>query len=132
MKKFQEEIKDQFGYEARKEMRNVDALVLKVRNPTAPSLKPNEQYWQNDKFFINWSGFPISSLVDQIESRLEVPVVDQTGLKGDYAVQLDWQEEGSSDEAKAKLRQAVLDQLGLELIPTNMPIEIFVIERVKN
>jgi uncharacterized protein (TIGR03435 family) len=39
-----------------------------------------------------------------------------------------WQE---GESAKEALKQAVLDQLGLELVPTNMPIEMLVVEKVK-
>jgi uncharacterized protein (TIGR03435 family) len=31
----------------------------------------------------------------------------------------------------AGLKQALLDQLGLELVPTNMPIEMLVVEKAK-
>ena len=59
-----------------------------------------------------------------------MPVVDQTGLKGNYDVRLDWQTDYST-AGKEKFRQAVLDQLGLELVATNLPIEMLIVEKVK-
>jgi len=56
--------------------------------------------------------------------------VDQTGLTNFYHVQLKWQWR-PTEKSRTELRPALLDQLGLELIPTNLPIEMFVVEKVK-
>ncbi len=71
-----------------------------------------------------------SYLSMSVESNLSVLVVDQTGLKGNYDVRVDWQQDFSA-AGKEKLRQAVLDQLGLELVATNLPIEMLIVEKVK-
>src|ERR1700722_19004183 len=130
--KLQAEIKKRFGYQAHRENRDADVLLLTVRNPNAPGLKRSSPLNSRPsrKGFIDWTGMSISSLASELESFLSVQVVDQTGLTDTYDIQLDWQP-GSSDAAKEKLKQAVSDQLGLELIPTNMPIEMLVIEKVK-
>jgi uncharacterized protein (TIGR03435 family) len=82
------------------------------------------------KLFIDWQAYPISNLAGHLENYLSVPIVDQTSLTGGYDIKLDWQQDGSA-AGKAKLRQAVLDQLGLELVATNMPIEMLVVEKLK-
>jgi uncharacterized protein (TIGR03435 family) len=134
--KFQAEIKKQFGYAAQKEVRNTDALVLKVRTSNAPGLKPSAEIRSNPSIqrssgrFGDWPNMRLLDLAGQFEVLFEQPVVDQTGLNGTYDIKLDWQY-GTGDAAKAVLRQAVLDQLGLELIPTNMPVEMLVVEKVK-
>ena len=73
---------------------------------------------------------PISGLKDSLQAALQIPVVDQTGLKGLYDFKLTWD---NSDRTKIRenVRQAVLDQLGFKLVPTNMPVEMLVVERVK-
>ena len=128
--KFQEEIKRRFGYVAHREIRNVDALALKVRNPNASGLKVSNGKESSQRDNLNWSGHSMKFLASQIESYLSVLVVDQTGLKGNYDVRLDWQTDYST-AGKEKFRQAVLDQLGLELVATNLPIEMLIVEKVK-
>jgi uncharacterized protein (TIGR03435 family) len=128
--KFQEEIKRRFGYVAHREIRNIDALALKVRNPNASGLKVSNGKESSQRDNLNWSGFSMEFLASQIENYLSVPVVDQTGLKGNYDVRLDWQTDYST-AGKEKFRQAVLDQLGLELVATNLPIEMLIVEKVK-
>jgi uncharacterized protein (TIGR03435 family) len=73
---------------------------------------------------------PISGLKDSLQAALQIPVVDQTGLKGPYDFKFTWD---NSDRTKIRenIRQAVLDQLGFKLVPTNMPVEMLVVERVK-
>ena len=127
--KFQAEIKKRFGYQAHREIQDADALLLTVRNPNAPGLKAGDRP-SDRKWIINWPGMSTWNLAKQLEYFTSTPVIDQTGLTGTYNVQMDWLP-GSSDAAKEKLKQAVFEQMGLELIPTNMPIEFLVVEKVK-
>lgn len=144
MEQFRAQIRTQFGYTAHKEVRATDVLVLKVNRTNAPGLKPSTGDRPNPPArpgTIKWANLTISSWSTQLEyeENLPVPVLDQTGLKGSYDIDLDWggpiwPADGSRKITKAsqeKLRQAVLDQLGLELIPTNLPTEMFVVEKVR-
>lgn len=134
LQKLQREIETRYGYAAHKEVRNADVWLLRVKNSAAPGLQPGipgGMQVQNQSRFIDIKNFPFSGLVHRLESSLEQPVVDATGLQGKYNVRLDWTNRNNSAPAKAKLRQAVLDQLGLELVPTNMPVELFVVEKIR-
>jgi uncharacterized protein (TIGR03435 family) len=66
---------------------------------------------------------------------LATPVIDQTGLAGNFDIQLklkmdefpaDWKDHKIDD-----FQPALLNQLGLELVPTNMPIEMIIVEKAK-
>ncbi|HWY31684.1 MAG TPA: DUF3738 domain-containing protein, partial [Candidatus Acidoferrum sp.] len=77
--------------------------------------------------FISWSNHPISTLRRLLENnmrdtennRLGIPVVDRTGLGGFY--DLNW------DSTHDPVEKAVLDQLGLELVPGKDRIEFLVV-----
>jgi bla regulator protein blaR1 len=83
-------------------------------------------------------------LARQLSRQLGTPVVDKTGLKGDYDFSLQWAapaEQASQESEKApeiaqdeasgvSLRAAVEQQLGLKLVPQNGPTQVYVIEHV--
>lgn len=57
-------------------------------------------------------------------------VVDQTKIEGNYDIALQWQSRaGESDEDAIK--RAVLEQLGLEFIPSRESIKYLVIEKLE-
>jgi uncharacterized protein (TIGR03435 family) len=64
-----------------------------------------------------------------LEADLQIPVVDQTGLTNEYDFSLRWDGPDSRQPDSEGLKQALLDQLGLELVPTNMPIEMLVVTK---
>ena len=139
LEKFQAEIKKQFGYQARREVRDVDVLFLRVKNPSALGLKelhsPAPARSPDSKLLLNWPTASISDLALRLELILSIPVLDQSELGGKYDMRLELppgQQMGKTDEDyKAQLRQAVLDQLGLELVPGRAPIEFLVVEKVE-
>ncbi len=61
---------------------------------------------------------------------MEIPVIDRSELTGNYDFKLTWDQ---SDQARnrANLEEALYDQLGLELVPTNMPIKMLVVEKAE-
>lgn len=66
---------------------------------------------------------PISALTGFLEDALDTPVIDQTGLANHYNINFN----GSSNHDK--LKQTVLDKVGLELVPARMPVEFLVVDK---
>ncbi len=69
-------------------------------------------------------------LAHYLEYRFKMPVIDETGLKEHYSIDLRWREEVNHPDNEA-LKRVLLDRLGLELIPANMPIEMLVLEKAQ-
>jgi uncharacterized protein (TIGR03435 family) len=137
----QRELKKQFGLVGRLETRDTDVLVLKVRTPNAPGLKPPIIGSQND-----WSGLgqyvcddrplsadapPFVGLQRVLEEYFNKPVVDETGLTNHFSIDLKWRERGPRDPNHEELKKAMLDQLGLELVPANMAVQMLVVTKEK-
>jgi uncharacterized protein (TIGR03435 family) len=65
----------------------------------------------------------ITRLVETLSFIRWSPVVDKTGLGGEYDFTLNWDEDQGPT-----LRTAVEEQLGLKLEPQKVPVSLFVIE----
>ena len=133
----QQAIMKRFGIVARRETIETNVLVLATKKPNAPGLKPSVANSNSmDEHIAQYFGEytvrfgEVSGLASFCEGQLGIPVLDGNGNTNKYDFDLKWRwQEGES--AKEALKQAVLDQLGLELVPTNMPIEMLVVEKVK-
>jgi uncharacterized protein (TIGR03435 family) len=134
----QAEIKRKLGLVARKEMRETDVLLLKVARQNAPGLKPADgpdssggsgERSDDGKFTCN--NLPISALRSFLENWLRTPVIDQTALTDNYDIDLKWSPGGFMNPDVEALKQAVLDTLGLELVPSREPVEMLVVEKAK-
>lgn len=136
----QAEMKKKLGFTGHREMRDTDVLALKVRRPNAPGLKPpvrgqadvihyGRYYCDNAPISSDSGWYP--GITRFLEDYFGMPVVDQTGLTQNYHIDLKWNEQDKGDPDHEALKQALLDQLGLELVPANMPIEMLVMEKVK-
>jgi RNA polymerase sigma factor (sigma-70 family) len=142
--KFQAAIKKQLGFQARKEVREEDVLRLKLKTPDAPGLKATDGASPHVSFdpptklaIMSATNYPISVLVRLLESTFDVPVLDETGLKGnfDFALAFPLLSRQASlalkKSAQETVRTSLLNQLGLELVPSREPIEMLVVEKVK-
>jgi uncharacterized protein (TIGR03435 family) len=133
------ELKKQFGLVAHTETNEADVLLLKVSDPD----KLKSHLVQNGKpgnlgtFKMSRgkpndaiTGFESMQLAELLETIFQKPVIDQTDSDSFYA----WKSK-SEMSPKGKNREDVwriiIHQLGLELVPTNMPIEMLVVEKVK-
>ena len=137
----QTELKQKLGFVGRREMRDMDVLVLKVRKPNAPGLKPpthgNRDYANNGHYYCD--NAPISSdsgyfpgIARLLEAYFQTPVIDQTGLSRNFHIDLKWDERFGEDPNHDALKLALLDQLGLELVPGRESIEMLVVEKAKD
>jgi uncharacterized protein (TIGR03435 family) len=136
----QAELKKKLGFVGHPEMRDMDVLVLKVRSPNAPGLRPaidgNNDGSNRGHYYCDNS--PISSdsgwypgITRFLEEYFGTPVIDQTGLTQNFHIDLKWDERGGQDPNHAALKKALLDQLGLELVPATRPVEMLVVEKAK-
>jgi uncharacterized protein (TIGR03435 family) len=128
-----DELQKRFHLTAHTETRPADVVVLKVQNPNPPGLKPHN----SDDGNSSWVGGnrktairnqPISGLLYDIESRIGRPVIDETGLTGKYDLQIQWQTRAGESDKDAYVR-TMREQFGLALVPTNMPVEMLVVEK---
>lgn len=91
------------------EKRAVDALVLTAVNPKLHELKS--------------LGPTVYSFAGSLERRLKRSVVDETGLRGYYAIEQPPDDHG--------IEQFVREQLGLQLSPAKRTIEVLVLDSLK-
>ena len=140
----QRELKNKFGLVARMEMRDTDVLALRVQIPNAPGLQPPVGRVAEGAESDSVGNFhvynePISAphpsmnftLTIALEGYFGMPIVDQTGLKHNFEINLRWKDLGDQDPHHDALKRALLDQLGLELVPTNLPVQMLVVEQAK-
>ena len=136
----QQEAKRKFGVVGRVENRNTDAWLLKVKSPDLPGLKRSDRAPGNGLFTTS-SGFrgwheAMSNLAYALEDKAGVPVFDQTGLTDffGFGLRFDFDLNCTESDLKNHDWNAVnlaLGKLGLELVPTNMPIKVLVVEKAK-
>jgi len=141
----QQELKKTLGLVGRTETRETDVLLLRVRTPDAPGLKPHISGGVNEfrdiRGRIQCLGEPLSSspplppfgLTKFLELFIGVPVIDETGFgfMQRFDIDIRWNENEARDPEHNALKQAVLDQLGLELVPGTESVEMLVVEKAK-
>jgi hypothetical protein len=131
-------IRKRFGVTGRVVTVETNVLRLQVAIPSTPGLRPSRPdskqldmesngNYSHEKHlgvtdFKNWVQF--------CEKTLQAPVTDRTGLKGNFDVDLKWTWGRGQPETNA-FKEAMLAQLGLELVPAREKIDILVIEKDK-
>jgi uncharacterized protein (TIGR03435 family) len=74
----------------------------------------------------------IPHLVDQLSGNLDRPVLDKTGLTGNYDYKMEWATDPASeaDSNAPSIFTAAQEELGLKLEPKKAPVEVLVIDQV--
>jgi uncharacterized protein (TIGR03435 family) len=144
----QKEITKKFGIAGHLEMRNADVLVLKPSDagihgfkvshsmPNGVAVKPILKPEQNAARVGNeYHEQPLNTFIGTLQQRLQVRIVDETGLTNAYDFSFSWIQSAAIHNLELPdldhLNPLLADQLGLELVATNMPIEMLVVEKVK-
>ena len=159
-KALKDEVKRKFGVTAKIETRETDVWLLTVKSSNALGLGPNtnpdgqSHISRGDIALVNSTPANFAYLLENMVRNL--PIIDRTGLadnpdfdkepvignkpkvtlrqtpKQGFDINLKWDDgtEGQPHNID-NLKQALLDQLGLELVSTNMPVEMLVVEKAK-
>jgi uncharacterized protein (TIGR03435 family) len=129
------ELKTRFGLIAHRENLDADALLLRLADSKTWERHINQtknQYTKTRVGLERSMGPLLKSTIDDkipgLEELLGKPVVNQTGLTEQYDLYFEWNKASGKTENE-NIEQALLDQLGLELVPTNMPVEMLVVEK---
>jgi uncharacterized protein (TIGR03435 family) len=123
--KLQAEIRKQFGYVAHVEVRETDVLLLTVVNPAlleAKAVAGSTLQWFNETQ-------SLPTIATSWENSLQIPIVDKTGSTNRYdprTILVPYRPD------LAVVNRALRTNLGLQLVPGREPIEMLVVERVKN
>jgi uncharacterized protein (TIGR03435 family) len=67
----------------------------------------------------------VAQLVAHLARAVDRPIIDKTGLKGDYSIKLSWSTESPT------IWTALQEQLGLKLEPSRNPVEVLVIDHAE-
>jgi len=129
----QKELKRKFGLTASHQSFETNVLRLTVKNSAADGLRPSTS--QNGSATSNPGQFscvnqPISSLITTLEDQLNIPIVDETGLTGRFDIDLSWDKTGLQQPTDS-LKQALLEDLGLELTAAQRQIDLLVVQHSK-
>ena len=119
-----QEIKKEFNLVGRRESITTNALMLILRNRNAGGWKRSASAslsFNQSNGFISMSNYPAAALSRLAENLLETPVVDRTGMTGYFDLRWDSTPDG--------LKNAIFDNLGVELVPGREPVEFLVVDK---
>ncbi len=135
----QRAIKKQFGLIGYFETRNTDVLVLEAKQIKSSRLLSIAREPKPVRVGLSpiksgqLPGIKMDEFAHGLEQNMETIVIDQTGLTNGYRIDF-VPPIGSNSRISTNTEEvghALSEQLGLELVQTNMPIEILVVERVQ-
>ena len=92
-------------------------------------------YMENGTSIFTWDDMSLSDLAGFLEMYLAIPVIDQTGISAHFDIRLkldmdqlppDWKDHQLSD-----FQPALVEQLGLKLIPARQSVKMLVVEKAR-
>ena len=132
----QRALAQKFGITGRLEKRPADVLLLTPASSGVRGFKISHEMPKGHAIIPKPGDYaffeqPVGTLTSVVQRHFNVPIVDATGLDQDYDYALHWDESDPQHPNLDGLKEALHDQLGLDLIPTNMPVEMLVVDRIK-
>jgi uncharacterized protein (TIGR03435 family) len=100
--------------------KKVDSADTKAEQPHGQILANELRGWNMN----------LSGLAFLLESPTGSPIIDKTGITGDYDIKLSYATTRFSDSNLPDLFTALQEQLGLKLVPQKVPAETLVIDHV--
>jgi uncharacterized protein (TIGR03435 family) len=128
-------LEERFHLRWHPEMREMPVYALRV-TPGGPKLGPAKegQSARMEPGSLRAPSMTLGTLCNILEHETRRLVVDQTGLNGPYAIELQWARDvagGAPDISRPSIFTAVRDQLGLRLESDKAPVKVMVIDDVQ-
>jgi uncharacterized protein (TIGR03435 family) len=107
-------------------------LKVSVADPDAP--KPRGTLWSGGRKKFEFDRWTMASFASTLESDVDRPVIDMTGLEGTYDIRLEFAETrsgplvGAPDPQAPELFTALTEQLGLRLESRRGPVVVLVVD----
>ncbi len=126
---------DRFRLKVHTEMKDISGYAL-VSGKNGPKLRLNAgahgPQGSTGRGRITDQKISMLKFANQLAAQLHQPVVDRTGLRGDYDFKLEWNPAADgiqpSESPSAPLFTALQEQLGLRLQSAKVPVEVLVID----
>lgn len=109
-----------------------DCLILQLKSQNAPGLKPQKEFNNVTGNFSDgqaemWS-YSLDDFSRELENLFSQPVVNRTKLDGQFDITFKWNPE---DQSFTSMNNALLRQLGLEVVPSRELIKVLVVDSTK-
>ena len=129
------EIRRKFGVIGRFETIETNVLFFKVKYPNAGGLKASTSKTGSSSIGngeMSATNENMNALALTWEMHFGTPVINQTGLTNSFEFEISWDDYQGGHPNLSGLNQALMDQLGLELVPGTAPVEMLVVEKAGN
>jgi hypothetical protein len=133
--RFETAITKKLGYVANWKQHDTEVFLIEAQTPHPPGLasgNPEKEstIGENSAGQLEFRNRAPSDIRDLMESLADVQVMDQTGVNGRFDFDLDCAREDFANHDWDRVKQA-LDRVGLELVTTNMSMQMLVVEKTK-
>ena len=127
---------DRFQLKVHEEAREtaVYEMVVKKGGPKLKQSVGNEPFsFRSVRGHYTVSNHPLKALAANLSNWTGRPVIDKTGLSGNFNIELTWEvDEASPGTSQGPaIAAAIQDQLGLKLEPAKRPMKVLVIDRIE-
>jgi uncharacterized protein (TIGR03435 family) len=132
-------LKDRFRFRYLRDTRDLSGYSLVVANG-GPKLKASDgdsasrtniTSYNSGKVSVEASKMSLANLALALDRLLKEPVMDNSGLSGDYDFKLEYDSGLDVEPTAASLFTALQEQLGVRLQARKVPVEMIVIENVE-
>jgi uncharacterized protein (TIGR03435 family) len=126
---------DRFKLAAHQETRELPIFALMVAK-NGPKLDKSDE---GAPIIRGWGGHitveggdnTLTTFAAELSKRAGRIVLDKTGIKGRYSIDLDWSEDEDIDDDAPSLFTAIREQLGLRLQSEKAPVPVLIIDHVE-
>jgi uncharacterized protein (TIGR03435 family) len=126
-------LEERFQLQSHREEKMFDGYAL-VAAKGGPKLRPGKETGKQNQIYnggLRLSNAPLGALAAMLRGPAGRPVMDKTGIQGNYDFQLSYAYEGETESRLPSIFTALQEEYGLKLEPAKVPLEILVIDRVQ-